>query len=400
MRTTILLLIFVPFLFCCKNKDVESESAIKKIVLDLNTSQHIGFSEFAESIDFTLFEQTDESNISLVKRIISHKDRYYLLNTQGYTHCTILVFDKQGNFIYKLDKRGGGPDEYVELEDFAIDKKNDELVLLTYPKGIYVYDLEGNFIRKDLGKHGRDVAVDTKGNIYQTMSCSEESPFRLLYISPNDTCFYAPVEKKDYQRTNNFAFQNEFETFRDKVYYSFPHGDTIYNVTNGQNIPHLFIDYNGKNFPVEKVFKANKTLEQTIKDSEEYPQSIRTNAYRFTDNFLYVGAVDGERHGFIALYSFKTGKTLTANRLVDDVYFPNNTFVVKPFRMPIAAEDNSLFLFVRPSWLLKGYETYKANIRPEKWERFCKSHPKLIEICSKIDEESNPILLKIKVKEF
>lgn len=162
----------------------------------MNTSQHIGFSEFAESIDFTLFEQTDESNISLVKRIISHKDRYYLLNTQGYTHCTILVFDKQGNFIYKLDKRGGGPDEYVELEDFAIDKKNDELVLLTYPKGIYVYDLEGNFIRKDLGKHGRDVAVDAKGNIYQTMRCSEESPFRLLYISPNDTCFYAPVEKK------------------------------------------------------------------------------------------------------------------------------------------------------------------------------------------------------------
>jgi len=59
-----------------------------------------------------------------------------------------------------------------------------------------------------------------------------------------------------------------------------------------------------------------------------------------------------------------------------------------------------LLWFVRPSWLLRGYNTYKKNVSPEKWEAFCKRHPKLVEVCSQLDEESNPVLFRIKVKDF
>ena len=69
----------------------------------------------------TTLEHTDESSIKLVWRVIPYKGRYYIMN--GYTDSNVLVFDKQGKFVYKIDKRGQGPGEYISLNDIAIDPK-------------------------------------------------------------------------------------------------------------------------------------------------------------------------------------------------------------------------------------------------------------------------------------
>ena len=115
---------------------------------------------------------------------------------------------------------------------------------------------------------------------------------------------------------------------------------------------------------------------------------------------MYVGSVDGEKHGIVSLYSFKTGKVLSGHRFVDDMFFPDNKFTFRPLRMPIAVEGNSMLWLVNPSWLLQGYEYYKENLSPDKWNEYCKRHPQVTEVCSKLDEESNPVLLKIKLKDF
>jgi hypothetical protein len=68
--------------------------------------------------------------------------------------------------------------------------------------------------------------------------------------------------------------------------------------------------------------------------------------------------------------------------------------------MPIAVEDNCLLWLVDPSWLLQGYEYYKEKLSSEKWTEYCKRYPLVTEVCGKLDEESNPVLLKIKIKNF
>lgn len=89
-----------------------------------------------------------------------------------------------------------------------------------------------------------------------------------------------------------------------------------------------------------------------------------------------------------------------AHRIIDDMFFPNNSFVLKPFRLPIEVEGNYLLWFVRPSWLLNGYEAYKNQLNGEEWKAFCSRNPEIIRICEQLDDESNPVLLKIKVKDF
>ena len=392
-------IVLSAFVSCHSNK--QSGTSVQNIILNLNLDQKLFLSEIADSIEIIPLEQTDESDISLVWRIVPHKDRYYMLNMVGFNNGRVLVFDKKGNFIYKLDKRGQGPGEYTELNDIAIDDVQKELLLLTAIHGVYRYDLEGNFIdRNRMSAHGDNLAIDSAGNIYQTVSCNEANPKRLLFISRTDSSYFHKLNKNDFVRVRQYIHSNLFDIYNGGVYYSDPYCDSIFNVTNGTKTPYLFINYDGKSFPTKDVFIEGRDYNTIDAEMKYYKDRFRTDIYRISDNFLYVSAMEGNGLDVMALYSFKTGKTLSAHRLIDDVFFPNNTFVFKGFNTPRAEEDGWLLWLVRPSWLLRGYNTYKKNVSPKKWEVFCKRHPKLVEVCSQLDEESNPVLFRIKVKDF
>ena len=138
------LLALLCFSSCQSNEP--SGTPVQNVVLDLDLDQKLFLSEIADSIEIIPLEQTDESDIRLVWRLVTYKNRYYFYNGIGTEETNLLVFDSQGNFIYRLDKRGQGPGEYLQLNDIAIDRKKEELLLLTARHGVYRYDLDGRFI--------------------------------------------------------------------------------------------------------------------------------------------------------------------------------------------------------------------------------------------------------------
>lgn len=394
----ILLSLFVSFVSCQDVK--EANSPVEEIHLNINTTQELRLSEIADTIEVIVLEQTDESNVGRVERLLPYKDKYYVMSSIGFSNAWVDVFDNQGKFIQKINKRGGGPGEYDDLQDIAINYRDDELVFMTQPKGICRYDLKGNFISRVNGGYGMNVMADSQGNFYKTNRCYKETPHRLLMVNDKDSVSFGRVEADDFIMVNHYSFTNEFDYHNGRVYYSYPCSDTIFDVTGGKQIPVWYIDYNGKNLPTDKIFAANKSLDESMKIMSRYSDCLLTDVFQVTDDFLYVGSLDGEKHGIISLYSFKTGKVLSGHRLVDDIFFPDNTFAFKPFRMPVAVEENSLFWLVDPLWLLQGYEYYKEKLSPPKWDEYCKRHPQMSDVCRKLDEESNPVLLKIKIKDF
>ena len=398
MRKIILLSLIVSFVSCQDMKEVDF--SVENIQLNIGTGQELRLSDIADEVEVILLEQTNESNIGRVERILPYKDKYYVMNSIGFSNGWVDVFDKHGKFVQKIDKRGEGPGEYEDLQDIAINPKNDELVFMTQPKGIFKYDLEGNFISRVKGRYGMNMAADSQGNFYMTKRCYEETPYRLLMVNDKDSVSFGMVDEDFYIAVNHYSFTNEFDSYKGRVYYSYPCCDTIYDVTGGKKVPVWYINYSGKNLPIDKVFAADKSLEESMKLMSRYQDCYRTDIFRIADDFLYVGSVDGEKHGVVSLYSLKTGKVLSGHRLVDDVFFPDNTFTFRPFRLPIAVEDNCLLWLVDPSWLLQGYEYYKEKLSSEKWTEYCKRYPQVTEVCGKLDEESNPVLLKIKIKNF
>lgn len=398
MRNLFLFLLFTSLVSCQSKKEVDS--LVRNIVLDLNTEQDLRLSEIADTVEVIPLEQTYGSDIAQVERFIPYKEHYYVLNTIGFSNGCVLVFDKNGNFVRKIDKRGGGPGEYADVQDIAIDTKNDELIFMTQPKGIYRYDLEGNFISKARGGYGMNIAVDAQSNYYITKDCRKETPYSLLLVNETDSISFNEVSPDYFVMYNHYFYANVFEFHNGRVYYSPSCCDSIFEMTGGKKTPYLYIDYNGCNLPIDKVFAEDRNITESMKIQTNYSDCFQKDGYRMTDKFLYVASMDGENNGFISLASFKTGKVLSAHRLIDDVFFPDNAFRFRPFRMPMAVEDNCLLWLVNPSWLLQGYEFFKKNLNTEQWEAYCKRHPRVVEICQKLDEESNPVLLKIKLKDF
>ena len=95
-----------------------------------------------------------------IDRVLSHADKYYLLDTRM---KQVLIYDTLGHYINSIRKIGNGVGEYVSLKDMAIDRANNHLLLLAQPSMILYYTLDGDYIKQTrLKGYHNSIGVDEK----------------------------------------------------------------------------------------------------------------------------------------------------------------------------------------------------------------------------------------------
>lgn len=111
-----------------KNKDKSVE------VIHINpfeASEEINLSEFVDSIIYIKL-QTD--SICVLGRLHDIIIREKYIYASDISQQILFVFDKNGKYITKLDKRGKGPDEYLRMSGVFIDD-NEEFIELINSSG-------------------------------------------------------------------------------------------------------------------------------------------------------------------------------------------------------------------------------------------------------------------------
>ena len=53
-----------------------------------------------------------------------------------------------------------------------------------------------------------------------------------------------------------------------------------------------------------------------------------------------------------------------------------------------------------PEYLINGYKHYMSYLSEAGREEFRKKYPELVKICTTLKEDDNPVILRIKVKDF
>jgi len=116
MRTKDLYILLMVFSFfgCGKTPEVNYKVTINPI----NATEEINISEIADEIIYIKLETNDNCNIGGVHSVFIKSKYIYIVD---YIQHIIFIFNKEGQFIAKLDKRGKGPEEYQRLGHIIID---------------------------------------------------------------------------------------------------------------------------------------------------------------------------------------------------------------------------------------------------------------------------------------
>ena len=252
-------LIILALLFCsCGSKD---NSKIKTIdLLSPGGQQITNLSDIADDIQYIPLETKPDALMRFVGSLKSFNDKFYIN-----TVLELLVFDKTGKFLYKLDQRGRGPGEYVYLSDYDIKPEKNLVIVLTRGKLYFYNETDSGFaLSKQLDIKLQpqycDFLPDQDNILLSFTTSTGENKYQCVCITPEgDTLFKRP---NFYSFTRNskvvmgFSSDNIInkndEILRIKGFLN----DTIFTLNKDYKfIPYMVLNTGGKNITTD--FLAN-----------------------------------------------------------------------------------------------------------------------------------------------
>ena len=164
MRKINSLLILIVFLSCATNDrktdtSFQNEDIISIDLKDIPLEETIFLSDFFSKVTLIPLETNENSLIGHFSGIQIYNELFFVLDKN--VAKGVFIFDKEGNFIRKIGNVGQGPEEYIAISDFTIDKINNRLLTIDpESKKIHFYSIEnGNHI-KSIRLHEQDVYIN------------------------------------------------------------------------------------------------------------------------------------------------------------------------------------------------------------------------------------------------
>lgn len=198
----------------------------------------------AESIDY-MFTEAD--------KIVYKNNTFYILD---WMNRKLVAFNKQGNPVLSLNKRGRGPGEYLQITDFDIDDNNGIWIVDGQDDVLLHYSGDCSFIgSKKLPFEVSYIKCLDGGMLFLGLSPWNASNYGGVRILLSDTALNVSKSIMDYDEfiDPNFAFPSfGFTGLDGSVLYHYPINDTVYEINNeGEAIKTYNFDFGSWTVPDE-----------------------------------------------------------------------------------------------------------------------------------------------------
>jgi len=303
----------------CTNKKGSSDSdAPEKVkVIDLEsavgTGKIVNLSDVAHDIRYVKLETNDSSLIGTFPKAYYENGRIYVVYSR-----MIKVFDKDGRFLFKFNKKGRGPNEYTYVSN---------IMILPASGNIFIQSIIGEFESKLFNFNNNGEFLESKNLPGQFRSSAERTfPFK-------DSLYVCSVMQSSKDSVMNIAI----------IY------DSSFNII--KSIPSPYIS--------EYVKKLSENAERISIDGVAIKAGYSIDPpvmYNFKDNirFMIIGndtifslnsKLDFYPELIVNFGKFKIGSIKDINRLIN---LKNNYF--------IESEDNMILQFNLNDYCKEPYE--------------------------------------------
>ncbi|WP_226388789.1 6-bladed beta-propeller [Penaeicola halotolerans] len=312
----------------------------------------------------------------------------------------VFCFDWEGNLIWKFDHEGGGPDEFLDLNDFDL---VDDRVILFDAGGLKSIELDvntGNIIdKKNFYTNGIQIFA-TAGHYIFTPICvtyGEGMDYKLLVFNDQNELVSKLLPYEKVNIGNCYDVKPFLTKAEDGSSYFFETiNDTVYHVVGDQVIPKYQIHY-GDGF-LENVAEYKNMSYKDIINLEEYRTSMISPVSNFLDigKFICIQASkydeDIQRKFLFTYFYNKESKEVSVVKLIkNDPFFivhPNPT--LSPLLFDHAYE-NQLIKVVFP----QNYKAVRDLIARDSLNNaiYKERYFPLYDMIQNTEEESNPVLV-------
>ncbi len=360
--------------------------------------ERINLSSIAEDVKYVQLETIDEAFISEIGKLILTSNHLIIADRTNMATERLLVFNLNGKFITLIQKVGRGPGEYVSISDFDYDPINKCITVLdSYQKKVIQYSIDGLFIREvllDFSPYNlafiqqnnyifssplQLVNPDSNGNLKNLTVCNLDFKTIKKIASPGKPSFYNPKLLRLlrlYTYDNNLRFKQPFE-------------NRIYGLDKNLNL-HLIseIDFGRKNIP-ESLYRDNSKFQKNIENFKSLQSVVETKKYLFIKyryRRITYTAFCSKEEGTISYLSSQKG----SNGFINDFDGSHDIWPT------LSTSPRELICCYNSIDFIDYCDKYKSTKYTSK---FPDHHKRLLELLGQINEQSNPIIQIITLKE-
>lgn len=153
-KLTCIFILVLPFMISCKKNaafqaTIINDSLFQVITVNpdnIDKKEPGKISAFAEEVEYIPLQTADSILIGETTRLIVWSDLYYIWDKLSET---IFCFDQDGSFRYRVNRQGNGPDEYLNIKDFTLNRENGNIMIYSdRGQAFYEYTRDGELVKK------------------------------------------------------------------------------------------------------------------------------------------------------------------------------------------------------------------------------------------------------------
>jgi hypothetical protein len=412
MRTKLLLWLIIVSCSCGRRTTKETINTDPVIEIDLLSEPESTFkelSDFSENIEYIPLQTTARSLIGpLTQKLLNVDNRIYIQNSVG----EILCFDINGGFLFKINNKGRGPEEYESITDFDISSDNKTLKILsssnhklvTYGISDTGFTFQKSITLKEPTPWKVSLIPETD-IAFMTIPTwlGTESTLSLLINALGDTILLKPNCYKFNKIPGNQRSSRSIEgllaySIDDYVCFKEEFSDTVFYVDTKNNSfrPRIIFDTHGTLFTPEMKGGAEKIENNS---TTYIPDIFETSKYIF---YWYYTVIVEQR--IVNLYGFVFDKQSNTKHKFDvgedrKIALKDDLSGGPDFKIDFRdnrCSNGKLFSFVE-ALTLKKY-VYSENFKNVK-VKDPKKKSELMRLADSLEETDNPVLISVTIKE-
>ena len=271
-----------------------------KILEDITPSEFINTDPV-----YICFSDTSDLSFSFkeISKIVIKNDKIFILESGN---RRLLVFNKTGEPYSKMEYRGRGPKEYLQITDFDVDDEDNIWIVDAQKNDIYKYS-DKCILEKSYPFQYEITKIACLKN--QSFLCeigswdmSEYSGSQLVLA---DSLFNIKSVLTEYSKNTdpNFVFQSEISRGKDTFFYCSPIEDKLIEISNDGTIEReMMFDFGSRQVPEHYKKNIEKHYERINAD---YSFVFRT--YRVCKDYITLGLHNNGWQSLILNCADKTG---------------------------------------------------------------------------------------------